>query len=171
MKSLFIFSVLITLSILGAGPPAPAQDKGEPLPCDFKQVGLDAAKFYIYLTQDTPYRSWSLWPGKGKLSPGKAPHGVFMTTYVNPAARRSIESGEGMAFGSLIVTENYDSDKKLIGLMTRLKIKGYDPPGDWYWFQYDQRGTAIVAGRVDSCRSCHRSQTGNDNLMNAPVKQ
>jgi hypothetical protein len=171
VKSPFAVSVLLALSILGTGHPAPAQDKGEPLPCDYKQVGLDAAKFYIYLTQDTPYRSWSLWPGREKLSQGKAPHGRYVTTYVNPAALRSIESGAGMAFGSLIVTENYDDDKKLAGLMVKLKIKGYNPAeGDWYWFQYDRQGTAVAEGRVDGCINCHRARRGNENRMTAPAK-
>ena len=167
-----ILALLIACCLSGAGFATSAQDKGEPLPCDYKQVGLDAAKFYIYLTQDTPYRSWSLWPGRERLSPGKVPHGRFVTTYVNPAALRSVENGGGMAFGSLIVTENYDADKKLTGLMVRLKIKGYNPPeGDWYWFQYDQGGDAVASGRLDSCINCHRTRTEKEDLTIQPIKK
>lgn len=166
-----ILALFLACSLSGAGLAASAQNKDEPLPCDYKQVGLDAAKFYVYLTQDTPYRSWSLWPGRGKLSPGTAPHGIYVTTYVNPAALRAIEGGEGMPFGSLIVTENYDAGKQLTGLLVKLKIKGYDPPaGDWYWFQYDSRGAVIAEGRVDSCKTCHRTQTGKERVLTEPER-
>lgn len=166
-----ILALFLAGCLSGAGIAAFAQDRGEPLPCDYKQLGLDAAKFYIYLTQDTPYRSWALWPGKEKLSPGKAPHGRYVTTYVNPAALRSLERGEGMSFGSLIVAENYDAGKQLTGLLVKLKIKGYDPPaGDWYWFQYDSRGAVIAEGRVDSCKTCHRTQAGKEHHRSEPER-
>lgn len=166
-----ILALFLACALSGAGIAAYAQDRAEPLPCDYKQVGLDAAKFYVYLTQDTPYRSWPLWPGRGKLSPGTAPHGRYVTTYVNPAALQSLASGEGMAFGSLIVTENYDAGKNLTGLMVKLKIKGYDPPaGDWYWFQYDSGGAVIAEGRVDSCKTCHRTQTGKERFLTEPER-
>lgn len=170
MKNLLSLFVLITLFCFFANLVSAGRD--EPLPCDYKRIGLDAAKFYIYLTLDTPYTSWALWPGKGKLSLGRAPHGAYLTTYVNPVARQSIESGKGMAFGSLIVTENYDVDKKLTGLMVRLKIKGYNPPaGDWYWFHYGPRGAVRAAGRAETCIDCHRSNNENDFVMTAPVRR
>lgn len=163
MKRLFSYA-LIAMFLLGFIA-ARAEDGGEPLPCDVKRVGLDAAKFYIYVTQDTPYTSWQLWPGTKKFQPGQDPHGAFLTTYVNPAARQAIVNKEGMAYGSLIVTENFDTDKKPAGLMIMLKIKGYNPQaGDWYWFHYDARGKTLAAGRVSSCVDCHGSRPENDFL-------
>lgn len=172
VKIVFTHIVFFMVFFLSASFVAVAQNEIEPLPCNVKQVGIDAAKFYIYLTQDTPYTSWVFWSGKNKLSPGKEPHGTFLTTYVNPAAHRSITGKERMAYGSLIVMENYDTEKKLTGLTVMLKIKGYNPQaGDWYWFHYDQKGTVLATGRVASCIDCHRSQSGNDYLMTAPVKR
>ena len=172
VKSFLIILVLISIYFPGTCRLATARDEGEPLPCDYKKMGLDAAKFYIYLTQDTPYQSWAAWPETRKLSTGKAPHGAYVTTYVNPAARRSIETKEGMAFGSLIVTENFDADKKPTGLMVMLKIKGYNPrAGDWHWFHYDSRGTVIAAGRLETCVNCHRAGKDNDFLMTSPVRR
>jgi hypothetical protein len=151
---------------------ANATDGGEPCPCDVKKVGLDAGKFHIYITQDTPYASWTLWPGENRLSPGKEPHGTFITTYVNPVAHQAIITQSGMGYGSLIVMENYDADKKLTGLMVMMKIKGYNPQaGDWYWFHYDPQGTVLAAGRIESCINCHRSKNDNDFVMTAPVKK
>jgi hypothetical protein len=164
-KFLAIF-VLIAVYFFGAGSLAPAQDESEPLPCDYKKTGLDASKFYLYLTQDTPYQLWPAWPGKTRLAPGTEPHGAFITTYVNPAALQAIVSRSGMAFGSLLVTENYNSDKKLTGLMVMLKIKGYNPQGgDWYWFHYDARGSVLAEGRLESCIKCHRTKNESDYVV------
>lgn len=163
MKSLFINIALIAFYFLGAGHLVQAQNANEPLPCDYKKIGLDAAKFYVYLTQDTPYQTWSIRPGKTKLTPGKEPHGEFVTTYVNPAALESIVSRSGMAYGSLVVTENYTAGKKMTGLMVMLRIKGFDPQaGDWYWFHYDPQGAVLAEGRVGNCIKCHRTINKND---------
>jgi hypothetical protein len=167
VKNFLAILVLIAVYFFGAGNPAPAQDESEPLPCDFKKIGLEAAKFYVYLTQDTPYRSWPAWPGKAELTPGKEPHGAFMTTYVNPAALGSIVSRSGMAYGSLLVTENYTAQKKFSGLMVMLRIKGYNPPGgDWYWFHYDPQGSVLAEGRVESCIRCHRTINEKEYVVN-----
>ncbi len=163
-----VFSIVV---ISGSGSFGFAGDGGEPSGCDYKKYGLDAEKFFQYFTQDTPYTSWQLWPGKGKLHQGKEPHGSFLTTYVNPVAYRSITQKSGMAFGSLIVVENYGLDKKLADLTVKIKIKGYNPrAGDWHWFKYAPDGKVMAAGKVDMCLECHGKMKENDYIMTAPVK-
>ena len=148
-----------------------ADDEAATSPCDYKTYGLDAEKFFRYLTQDTPYTSWQLWPGKEKLYRGKEPHGALLTTYVNPVAYGSLTQRDGMAFGSLIVVENYSPDKKLTDLTVRIKIKGYNPrAGDWHWFHYAPDGKVIAAGRVDRCIDCHGKMKEDDYIMTAPLK-
>jgi len=148
-----------------------AQDEYMPFRCDVKRVGLDAEKFYIYFTKDTPYTSWQLWPEKEKLRRAGGSHGDFLTAYVNPAAYRSIVNKDGMAFGSLIVTENYGPDKKLKELAVMLRIKGYSPDaGDWYWLRYSPDGKVLAEGRAGNCISCHGTNNDNDYIMTAPVK-
>ncbi|MGE5893183.1 MAG: cytochrome P460 family protein [bacterium] len=140
-------------------------------PCDYKKYGLDAEKFFIYLTKDTPYTSWQLWPDKGKLQPGKEPHGSFLSTYVNPVAYESITQKKDMAFGSLIVVENYGPDKKLIDLSVKIKIKGFNPvAGDWHWFHYAPDGKVMETGKIGACIECHGKMKENDYIMTAPVK-
>lgn len=127
-----------------------------PSPCDIKTFGLDAGKFYLYLTKDTPYPSWQVWPGKGAMRQADNPHGPRVTTYVNPAAYESIAAGEELKPGSLIVMENRGQDGSVKGLSVRLKIKGYNPAGDdWYWLQYNAEGKAVVEGKGDECLACH----------------
>lgn len=169
MKTFMLF-ILSAMLVAGAGFGVSAEES-EPLPCDVVRVGLDAGKFFVYLTQDTPYTAWERWPDKGKLSPGAAPHGAFLTSYVNPAASQSIKNKRGMEIGSLIVMENYTADKRLAELSVMFKIKGYNPAaGDWYWFQYAPDGKALAAGRMDACIQCHEVKKANDYIMTAPVK-
>ncbi len=170
VKKIFLY-VLITAFFFWPNLITHAQDMADAPGCDVKKAGLDAAKFLIYFTQDTPYTSWELWPGMGRLRRGKEPHGAFLTTYVNPVAHRSITGKGGMAFGSLIVTENYDSGKKLIELSVMLKIKGYNPrAGDWHWFQYAPDGKVLATGRVGVCINCHGTNKNNDYIMTSRVK-
>ncbi len=139
--------------------------------CNYKRYGLDPANFFIYLTGDTSYKQWRIWPDEKKVRPGKAPHGSFLTTYVNPAASRSISNKTDMVLGSIIVAENYGDEKKLRDITVMIKIKDYNPDaGDWHWFQFAPDGTVIATGKVDTCIQCHSQKKGNDFIMTAPVK-
>jgi len=167
MKTTFL-SLLIL--IVGAGV-AGLAGGDDSRPCDYKAFGLDGAKFFLYLTKDTPYARWQLWPGKEPAAPAKGPHGPVLTRYVNPAAYQSIGKRQGMAFGSLIVMENRDADSKLRNLAVKIKIKGYNPEaGDWYWFLFDPDGKIEAEGRVGQCIACHGEMKANDFVMTGPVK-
>ena len=110
--------------------------RGRAESCDYKAFGLDAAKFFIYLTKDTPYAQVAglAEPG-GRHARQRRRTGRLSVAYVNPAAYESITKKENMAYGSLIVMENRGADQKLRNLTARIKIKGYNPKGgDWYWF-------------------------------------
>ncbi len=128
---------------------------GEPSPCDIREFGLDAGKFYLYLTEDTPYTGWKLWPGSSR-HPADSPHGPLVTTYVNPAAYESLTAGKELKTGSLIVMENRGLDGGFRGLSVRMKIRGYNSAGDdWYWLQYDEQGEATSRGKGYECLACH----------------
>jgi len=143
----------------------------EPSPCDYKEFGLDAAKFFLYLTKDTTYTKWRLWPNREASRSAKEPHGPFVVTYVNPAAYESITKKENMAYGSLIVMENRGADKNLRNLTARIKIKGYNPEGgDWYWFDFALDGTATAEGKAGACIGCHGKGKADDYVMGAPAK-
>src|SRR5574340_1452924 len=161
----------VLVLVLGLSVPGIADDGGGTTPCDYKEFGLDGAKFFLYLTKDTPYNAWRLWPNKNSIAPATEPPGPFCTTYVNPAAYASITKREGMAFGSLIVMESRDADKKLQNLSVGLKVKGYNPAGgDWYWFAFAPDGAITAAGRLEACIRCHGKMRANDFVMSAPVK-
>jgi hypothetical protein len=166
-------SIIISFMIflLTMSPASSARGETEPLPCDYKKSGLDSSKFYLYLTKDTPYTRWIVLPGNDKIAPGKESHGASATIYVNPVASRSIEGRAGMAFGSVIVLEEYDSAGRNIGLAVMIKIKGYNPvAGDWHWFHFAADGSTRAAGRVDACILCHSENKGNDYIMTTTVR-
>jgi hypothetical protein len=168
MSSLGVLAVLL---LLNSAQVPHAQEDNPATSCDFRKAGLDPAKFHLYLTKDTPYTSWPLWPGSAAMTPTKPPHGPFRTTRVNPAALRSIEAGSGMDFGSLVVMEDLGPGGKLLTLSAMLKIKGYHPEaGDWHWFQYDANGAVLACGRTAVCIGCHGSRRENGYIMTAPVK-
>jgi hypothetical protein len=173
MQKAVMLSVLAALAVLSSAAGLPAQEDPS-TSCDVKKAGLDPAKFHLYLTKDTPYTSWPLLPGTERMTPppSPSPHGEYRTTYVNPAALRSLQEGRGMDFGSLVVLESYDAGRKPIGLSVKLKIKGYHPEaGDWHWFQYDANGKVLSCGRTAVCIGCHSTRRENDFIMTGPVKR
>lgn len=164
--------VLAALLMLAFAYGLPAQEEDPATSCDVRKAGLDPVKFHVYLTRDTPYSSLPRWPGTepGRPGPGAAPHGVFVTTYVNAAGMESLQKGGRMDVGSLVVMENFAADGKPSGLSVMLKIKGYNPgAGDWHWFQYDAEGNAVASGRVSACIACHAAGRERDYVMTAPL--
>lgn len=160
-----VLALVIGLSIPGAG------GGEEPSPCDYKAFGLDASKFFLYLTKDTPYTKWRLWPDRDNARTAGKPHGPFVATYVNPAAYESLTKKGNMAYGSLIVMENRGADEKLRSLSARIKIRGYNPGGgDWYWFAFAPDGTATAEGKAGACIGCHGKGKANDYVMGSPAE-
>lgn len=129
--------------------------------------GPDAVKLYDYIAKGNPYVKWELWPGKGRLYKGKEPHGSLLTTYMNNHAYFSAKDRKGeMAASSIIVKENYTSEKKLAALTVMYKIKGFNPSaGDWFWAKYGPYGDVLASGKVEACINCHRGNRANDFVM------
>jgi hypothetical protein len=136
----------------------------------FPVVGADAAKLYTFITMAKPnYSHWNSLPGTQDLSPAKAPHGAFSLTYANKIALDSRQDEKGLAEGSIIVMENYNSDKKLEGCTVMYKIKDYNPEaGDWFWVKYSApNGYVVESGKLESCISCHSDRKSSDFLFSA----
>lgn len=124
----------------------------------------DGKMLYNYITKDSNYKMWQMWPGKEEFYPGKEPHGALLTTYVTDDALSAIESGTGtsdgsavtLPDGSIIVKENYLPDKTLVAYTVMYKEAGYDPEhNDWFWVRYLPNGTITAEGKVKGCIDCH----------------
>jgi hypothetical protein len=136
------------------------------------EPGPNAEKLNEYIVRYKPYTSWQMWPGKGRLYPGKEPHGSLLTTFVNDAAYYSIKEKKGMSDGSMIAKENYTADKKFVALTVMYKIKGYNPAGgDWFWVKYAPEGKVLASGKVDVCIKCHREKSDNDFIWTGEVRK
>lgn len=124
---------------------------------------------YNYITNDSNYKMWQMWPGKEEFYPGKEPHGALLTTYVTDDGISAIESGAGtLPNGSIIVKENYLPDKTLAALTVMYKENGYDPEhNDWFWVKYLPNGTIAAEGKVKGCIDCHNQPKAEfDNQTN-----
>ena len=99
---------------------------------------------------------WKLFPGSTEKYAGTDPHGMLLTTYVNPAAFEAIEAGETSPSGSIIVKENYTPKGVLAATTTMYKSEGYNPDhNDWYWIKVLADGTVEKEGQVMGCQDCH----------------
>jgi len=168
MKRLVLWFVCVTIAA-GVGT-AYAIHESTPAESFFPLPGAEAGALYRYITREDPYTAhdgdWSLWPGKGRLYKGRAPHGAFLTTYVNELARYSMALGKAMVNGSIIVKENYSPAKKLSAVTVMYKIKGYNPDGgNWFWAKYDPSGNVLKAGKVGGCIACHGGGKDNDYIL------
>jgi len=133
------------------------------------EPGADPAKLYRYINLPKPYaQRWTVWREKGKMYAGKEPHGSFLTTYLNKEALDSLKAGKVMADGSVIVQENYGTDRKLESLMVAYKIKGYSAEtGDWFCAKYGPMdGYVFESGEASSCSKCHRENRIDDYFVN-----
>jgi hypothetical protein len=120
------------------------------------------------------YRAnWTLWPGKGELYAGQEPHGVLLTTYLNPAALEAVTGKTGsMPAGAIIVKENYMPDSTLAAITIMYKVAGYDPDNsDWFWVKRLADGTLEVEGRGSGCIACHQAQSANDFIFTGSLSQ
>jgi hypothetical protein len=120
--------------------------------------------------EKSPYTKWALWPGKGKLSKGTEPHGIYITVYVNDKALESIKKVGGMVDNSIIIKENYNADKRLTSVTVMQKVKGYNPEGgDWFWVRFDPDSKVTNEGKVAMCIGCHTGAKGNDYIYTGKV--
>ncbi|MEW6584146.1 MAG: cytochrome P460 family protein [Nitrospirota bacterium] len=133
--------------------------------------GPDADRLREYIAVTDPYRRWKAWPGKEKLYKGTEPHGALLKTFVNDEAYWAVKDKKKMADGSIIVKENYTSDKRFVGLTVMYKVKGYNPDaGDWFWARYKPTGEVEVSGKVGACIDCHGKKKDNDYIMTETVR-
>ena len=167
-RLLTIAGIMLVLSS-----PAFAIHETQPAETRAALPGADAAKLYDYITKISPYTSWQLWPGKGKMYQGTQPHGEFLTTYVNDAAMAGIKAKKGvMPDTAIIAKENYGADRKLSALTIIYKIKGYNPAaGDWFWAKYDIGGKVLISGRAEACIRCHTMKKDNDYIFSGGLKK
>jgi hypothetical protein len=173
MKKILVVAMVASALyfVLGFGDAANAIHEVIPSESQIPAPGPDAVKLNEYIIKYNPYRAWQLWPDKGRLYKGTAPHGALLTTFVNDAAHFSAQKKRAMGEGSIIVKENYTADKKFVALSVMYKIKGYNPAGgDWFWAKYTPDGKVEASGKVKACIDCHSKRGDNDFIFTGEAK-
>ena len=131
-----------------------------------------AASVLDYLDEVDYQESWELWPGLGEKYPATEPHGMLLTTYLNPAAFDALnDKDESMPDGAIIVKENYTSEGVFDANTVMYKKAGYNPDhNDWYWLKVLADGTIAKEGKVEGCQVCHGTVKDNDYIQTGPLQ-
>lgn len=126
-----------------------------------------AEALWAHLQEERYTETWRTWPDKGELYEGTEPHGMLLTTYLNPVAYDALTNGaERMPDGAIVVKENYMADSTLAAVTTMYKSAGYAPDhNDWFFAKQDPEGIVEVAGRAEMCQECHGGRAANDYLF------
>ena len=82
------------------------------------------AKFWQFLIGNN-YKNWAPAPGQdGNFYSGQVPHGALLKMYINRTAAANIE---GLKIGSVVVLENYRSDRSLKSISVMYRTEGLQP--------------------------------------------
>lgn len=132
------------------------------------------AALWAHLQQAKYRENWALWPGKGRLYKGQEPHGMLLTTYLNPAAKRALDGdAERMPAGAIVVKENYMPDSTLAAVTVMYKVRGYNADhNDWFFTKHLPSGELdkmpngmAMQGRLPGCQNCHGGVKANDYIF------
>ena len=127
----------------------------------------NARSVWKHVENQNYQRNWSYWPGKGELYKGTEPHGVLLTTYVNPLAQGALTNRAAeLPAGAIIVKENYSPKKELAAVTVMYKARdGYNPDhNNWFWLKRLPDGKVEASGKAESCQACHGASK-HDYLM------
>lgn len=113
------------------------------------------ARFWQYLLSNN-YKNWAPAAGQdGGFFGGSSAHGQLHKLYLN---RTAAGNPETLPDASVIVMENYQSNKMLESISVMLRSKGSNPSQqDWYWITFGPDGSVIGSN--------------NDNNSDGPVQQ
>ena len=81
--------------------------------------GPDAKEFWTYITKTSPYTEWKFWDDYSGMQPGNSPHGAFNKVFVNNILLNA--ENTPVPYGSILVKEGYNKDKKLIARIMSIK--------------------------------------------------
>lgn len=168
--------VIVASGCYGGGDGGAAEEGGAGTQAEMAEAEPElpdttGAALWAYLERADYRANWQLWPDKGELYQGTEPHGMLLTTYLNPAAYEALTGMAGsMPAGAIIVKENYMPDSTLAAVTTMYKVSGYNAEaGDWFWLKNGPDGAIEVEGRGAGCIACHSGRTDNDYVFTSSL--
>ncbi len=125
-----------------------------------------------HLEQEDYQKSWELWPGLEEMYEGSEPHGMLLTTRLNPTAFAALNSKSGsMPDGAIIVKENYTPEGVFDATTLMYKREGYNPEHkDWFWAKVGADGAVQAEGKVAGCIACHSGGRDNDYVLTGSLR-
>lgn len=117
----------------------------------------------------------------GRLLPGSYPYmyGARLADFYTldrasdnavAAASAGVQHVKCFPSGSLLIKENFDSEKHLKSVTAMLKVPGYDSEdNDWLMAAYKPDGTPVAFGKVSACINCH-SVVRHSDLVFPPLQ-
>jgi len=165
------FLLTTVLLVLGVTSHVQAQETSKPF----------EARFWQFLIGNN-YKQWSPAPGQdGDFYSGQVPHGALLKLYINRSAASDVG---GLKVGSVVVLENYRTDRSLKSISVMYRTQGFNPSAnDWYWVEYNPDGTVVedasadpqlgddtdafassskLMGKANQCINCHNQAGGSD---------
>ncbi len=131
--------------------------------------GPNAQEFWTYITKTSPYTEWKSWDDFSGIQSSQSPHGAFVKVFVNDILFET--NNTPVPYGSILVKEGYNKDKKLTALTIMYKVKDYNSTaGDWYWARFSTEGKGGPEGKVDMCIGCHKPKANNDYIFVHQIK-
>lgn len=133
-----------------------------------KPTGHDKTEANTLEQEIANYQEWKTPDWVEGYTESVHPLPAYVKYYVNDKGMSDIDNPPN---GSIFVKEQFDEDKKIIGLTVMKKIDGYDPGNkDWYWAIADTEARITNAGKLNSswtssCISCHKKGDGGDDLL------
>lgn len=178
LAAAFLLTWMACASEPDATDPAAASEVTPAVGTAYTGPDTSGAAVWAFLGEADYQSTWALWPGKGELYAGQEPHGMLLTTYLNPAAMEALQGGASvMPTGAVIVKENYMPDSTLAAVTVMVKVPGYNPEhSDWFFTKHlpdgalDQSPEGMpMEGRLAGCQNCHAARAANDYLYTSDL--
>ncbi|OCX74434.1 hypothetical protein A6P07_05650, partial [Acidithiobacillus thiooxidans] len=107
-------------------------------------------------------KTHAIMPGSTPFQLGSRTVDPYTVDLANTLAISTIKKAGGIlkvtrySNGSLVVKENYNAHKQLVGVTAMLKAAKFDPSDrNWIMAAYDPTGKVLAYGKVGSCIACH----------------
>ncbi|MBN2618657.1 MAG: cytochrome P460 family protein [Spirochaetales bacterium] len=165
MNKLYTFFYLLCLFLIVACTPE-EKEESKNLPPLTNDI-INGDKLWSRINSEDNFKDWSSWPDYEGIRPGQSPHGRFHKIYINDVLAKALPITKNIApMGSIIIKENYDSNKKVLEYTVMAKIEGYNPSqGDWFWGYYQPDGGVKMEGKPAMCIDCHASSSSDFVLL------
>lgn len=168
----FCFLALMSLIVLAACGEDDSGEEASDASAEMETVSFDSesisaeAVWDAYVETGT-YEAWSYWPDHEGMQEGSSPHGAYHAVYISDEISSALPIEDSMVSDNgVIVKENYTADKELAAYTLMVKVDGYNPDGnDWFWAKYSATGEVQKSGAVQGCIDCHAAQSDNDYVM------